>query len=134
VALAMILAPLGLGAIILAIVPGRRAVNGYGLAPLGAFEMPTSTGACQLCGRYTNVEQVAFYENVGMIIARTTRKVTGRLCFACANRTFWEFTSVTALAGWWAPQSFFITPFKLLANLYYYALILPLAWRKEPRA
>lgn len=43
--------------------------------------------------------------------------IKGRFCRKCIADTFWEFTPLTLLLGWWGALSFFITPIVLLNNL-----------------
>jgi hypothetical protein len=71
---------------------------------------------CQACGAVAETKYVEFYRNIGLLIVRLTRSVQGRLCKRCVHKYFWEYTLVTAAAGWWGVVSFILTPFLLLNN------------------
>lgn len=73
---------------------------------------------CDVCGRRAPTKYVEFYQNIGMLIMRTSKSVKGELCKACINKHFWEFTLITAVAGWWGLISFFLTPIFLANNVF----------------
>ena len=75
---------------------------------------------CQACGAVAETRYVEFYRNIGLLIVRLTRSVQGRLCKRCVHKYFWEYTLVTAAAGWWGVISFILTPFLLLNNGIHY--------------
>jgi hypothetical protein len=74
--------------------------------------------SCDVCGRRAPTKYVEFYQNIGMLIMRTSKSVKGELCKECINKHFWEFTLITAVAGWWGLISFFLTPIFLANNVF----------------
>jgi hypothetical protein len=94
---------------------GSRSYTLHVTAPVG------TTANCLLCRRTGPVRQVAFRQNVGVILLRFAKKVEGRLCRRCMESTFGEMTLTTFFAGWWGIISFFVTPFILLSNILEYS-------------
>jgi hypothetical protein len=74
--------------------------------------------SCDVCGRRAPTRYVEFYQNIGMLIMRTSKSVKGELCKVCINKHFWEFTLITAVAGWWGMISLFLTPIFLANNVF----------------
>jgi len=73
---------------------------------------------CDVCGQRAPTKYVEFYQNIGMLIMRTSKSVKGELCKECINKHFWEFTLITAVAGWWGMISLFLTPVFLANNIF----------------
>ncbi|HLY07663.1 MAG TPA: hypothetical protein VKW04_00015, partial [Planctomycetota bacterium] len=61
---------------------------------------------------------VSFYQNIGMLVVRHTKTVSGAFCGPCIRATFWSCTLTTALIGWFGMISAFITPIIILINLF----------------
>lgn len=82
---------------------------------------------CQACGSSNPTKHVSFSQNVGVVIFRFSRSVSGNLCRACIDSNFWKMTLITLFFGWWGVISFFTTLFILPSNLMTYvgALSLP---------
>lgn len=80
-----------------------------------------TTATCLLCRRTGPVRQVAFRQNIGVILLRFTKKVEGRLCRRCIESTFSDMTLTTFFGGWWGIISFLVTPFILLSNTLEYS-------------
>lgn len=74
-------------------------------------------GQCETCGTYAPTQFVTLRQQIGALIVRFEKRVEGRLCKACIDRYFWQFTPTTALLGWWGAISFFVTPIYLATNL-----------------
>jgi hypothetical protein len=60
---------------------------------------------------------VTFRQNIGAIVLRFHRSVSGQLCQPCIGEKFREMTLVTFLLGWWGIISFFATPFIIVSNI-----------------
>lgn len=83
---------------------------------------------CQGCGSTTApTKHVSFSQNVGALVLRFSRTVSGNLCRSCIDRNFWRMTLITLFFGWWGILSFFTTLFILPSNVATYlgALSLP---------
>jgi hypothetical protein len=83
---------------------------------------------CQLCGSTTApTKHVSFSQNVGVVVVRFARTVSGNLCRSCIDASFWRMTLITLFFGWWNILSFFTTLFILPSNIATYvgALSLP---------
>lgn len=90
---------------------------------------------CQSCGIKAPTRFVEFNQNIGAFIERYHKKVSGYFCKSCINRYFWSFTGTTLILGWWGIISFWVTPFFIFSNLYYYlgALFLSNSTMKAPQ-
>ena len=77
-------------------------------------------GICQSCGRVAETKYVEYYQNIGAIVMRFSKKIKGNLCRDCNNKYFWPFTGITLLLGWWGIISFFVTLFVLPNNIIRY--------------
>lgn len=82
---------------------------------------------CQACGIEAPTQSVAFYQNIGLFLARRSASIKGNLCRRCISKYFKSYTLTTLFLGWWGLISFVITPFILLNNIARYigALSLP---------
>ncbi|MFO0685455.1 MAG: hypothetical protein U0234_25575 [Sandaracinus sp.] len=82
---------------------------------------------CQICGANAPTRSVSFSQNVGAVVLRFSRTVSGNLCRSCIDSTFWRMTLITLFFGWWGILSFFTTLFILPSNIGQYlgALSLP---------
>lgn len=83
--------------------------------------------ACQMCQADVPTKYVHFYQNIGMLVIRTTKNLKGNLCRACIGKVFQQYTLTTFFLGWWGVISLVMTPFILINNLYYYFSSLGLA-------
>ncbi|MEP7119700.1 MAG: hypothetical protein ABJE95_02275 [Byssovorax sp.] len=72
---------------------------------------------CQSCGESGDTKHVVFYQNIGMVIMRSSKTVEGELCKTCINQVFWKFTLITLVLGWWGMISLIVTPLFLLNNI-----------------
>lgn len=84
-------------------------------------------GYCERCGALAPLKRVTFMQNIGVVILRFHKQVSGNLCRNCIDQTFWPMFLITLFFGWWGVISFFFTLFALPVNLVYYlgALSLP---------
>lgn len=82
---------------------------------------------CQICGANAPTRSVSFSQNVGAVVLRFSRTVSGNLCRACIDSTLWRMTLITLFFGWWGILSLFTTLFILPSNIGQYlgALSLP---------
>lgn len=78
---------------------------------LGAGE-----GYCEACHRVGPLRQAHFTQNIGAIVLRFPRTVSGQLCKLCIDKYFYRFTAVTMLLGWWGVISFFYSCVCIPAN------------------
>ncbi|MFH1509541.1 MAG: hypothetical protein ABID67_00105 [Candidatus Nealsonbacteria bacterium] len=81
---------------------------------------------CENCGAYGPIKHIEFHKNIGLLIMRSQGSVKGYLCKNCIGHFFWEFTLITFFGGWWGVISFFITPFFIINNIFYYLVSLKL--------
>ncbi len=88
---------------------------------------------CQICGVYGPTKYVEFYQNVGALVMRFHKSIKGNLCKNCINQTFWRFTLITLVAGWWGIISFVITPIFIINNSWRYLFSLNLKPPEEVR-
>src|SRR6185312_7195424 len=72
---------------------------------------------CQSCGESGDTKHVVFYQNIGMVIMRSSKTVEGELCKTCINDVFWKFTLITLVLGWWGMISLIVTPLFLINNI-----------------
>jgi len=79
---------------------------------LGAGE-----GYCEACHRVGPLRQSHFMQNIGVVVLRFPRTVSGQLCKLCIDKFFFRFTAVTMLLGWWGVISFFYSCVAVPANL-----------------
>lgn len=86
-----------------------------------------SAGCCKRCGQHAPLKNTAFHRHIGMIVLMHHKQIDTQLCRRCIGEVFWDYTLITALAGWWGMISFFITPLVLVYNIVHYlgALSLP---------
>lgn len=75
---------------------------------------------CQLCGMKRPLQRVTLEQNIGVIVLRIPTTLSGLLCRACIRETFWTYTLITAIFGWWGVFSFFHTLFIIPCNIYAY--------------
>ena len=81
---------------------------------------------CQHCGVEAPTKYVEFYQNIGALVLRFHKSISGELCKSCIHRTFWSYTGVNMFLGWWGTISFLVTPFFLLNNTFRYLTCLTL--------
>lgn len=89
-------------------------------APAVAVPLPADAaamGLCQACGASAPTCPVTFRQNIGIIVMRFQRKVSGQLCTDCVDRYFWKMTGTTFLVGWIGIVSLIVTPFFLIFNI-----------------
>jgi hypothetical protein len=86
-----------------------------------------ATGSCQICGRDAPTKRVTFMQNIGVLVIRFPKQVSGALCRHCIDKYFFEMTGITMLFGWWGMISFFYSLVAVPVNVFTYlgALSLP---------
>lgn len=72
---------------------------------------------CISCGEDGPTRHVTFYQNIGMIIMRSSKTVEGDLCKRCIDSAFWRLTITTFFLGWWGMISLIVTPIFLINNV-----------------
>lgn len=73
-------------------------------------------GACQACGREGPTKQVTLMQNIGVLVIRFPKTLSGHLCKFCIDHNFFKMTLITSLFGWWGVISFFYTLVSLPVN------------------
>jgi hypothetical protein len=68
----------------------------------------------------------SFRSNVGMLVARQERSVTGLLCGRCFDEAYRSHQTTNWALGWWGVVSFGVTPMLLAANAFAHARLLRL--------
>jgi hypothetical protein len=74
-------------------------------------------GYCEACHRVGPLRHATFMQNIGAIVLRFPRTVSGQLCKFCIDKYFFRFTAVTMMLGWWGVISFFYSLFAVPSNL-----------------
>ncbi len=74
-------------------------------------------GYCEACRRVGPLRHASFMQNIGAIVLRFPRTISGNLCKHCIDKYFFRFTGVTMLLGWWGVISFFYSCFAVPANV-----------------
>jgi hypothetical protein len=99
------------------------AQQGYSPNPYAAPADAQHGGAesgCDACGRVGPSKLVTFRQNVGVLVMRFPKTITGHLCRFCIDSYFWRFTLVSWFFGWWGVISFFTTLVAIPANIFTY--------------
>jgi hypothetical protein len=76
----------------------------------------SAPGQCQFCGSMRQTAPVTFHRNIGMLVARQTKRLTGNLCKTCVKKNFWDFTAKNLVFGPWGMISLVVTPIYLVTN------------------
>jgi hypothetical protein len=97
---------------------------GFSVGPDDGINREVVTQRCQLCGNMGMTRFVAFYRNVGMLLARRTYTIVGNLCESCVHKNFWKFEALDVLLGPWGTLSIFLTPIYLVQNIFTYIFAL----------
>ena len=100
--------------------PSRFASFPYALpaaAPLVEVILRPGEGYCEACRRVGPVRQAHFMQNIGAVVLRFPRTISGQLCKFCIDKYFFRFTAVTMLLGWWGVISFFYSLVAIPANV-----------------
>lgn len=82
----------------------------------GTAAAVAGAAVCQICGAQTETKKVELYQNIGMVVARRTNKISANLCRRCIREHFKAFSLTTLFLGWWGMISFILTPLILLNN------------------
>ena len=75
---------------------------------------------CQLCGEDRPLKHVTLMQNIGLLVVRFPKTVSGLLCKQCISSTFWSYTLITLFLGWWGVISFFYTLVAIPRNVVNY--------------
>ncbi len=75
-----------------------------------------SMGRCQVCGSVRQTAPVIFHRNIGMLVARQTRRIEGDMCKTCLSKNYWEYMGKGLLFGPWGVISLIVTPIYLVTN------------------
>jgi hypothetical protein len=95
--------------------------------PQQAHQHSMANTWCQACLRQAPVKQVTFMQNIGLLVVRFPKTVSGQLCRRCIGSFFWRMTLISFFFGWWGIISFFYTLVGIPVNIVNYvgALGLP---------
>jgi hypothetical protein len=77
-------------------------------------------GVCRACGRHAPTRQVTFHQNIGALIMRFPKTVSGQLCRDCIGKYFRDYTLTSLFLGWWGIISFFYTLVTIPMNVVTY--------------
>lgn len=99
--------------------------------PIQSQIVGTNLSTCEICGVYAPVKYVEFYQNIGMLLARTQQSVKGKLCKNCINKYFKKFTLTSLFLGWWGVISFFATALFIINNIFRYLTTLSLEYPRN---
>jgi hypothetical protein len=72
---------------------------------------------CQLCGEDRPLKQVTLMQNIGVLVVRFPKTLSGLMCKECITSKFWSYTLITLFFGWWGVISFFYTLIALPTNI-----------------
>ena len=75
-----------------------------------------TTGQCQTCGSMRQTTRVEYHRNIGMLVARQTKKLHADMCKTCVSKHYWDFTVKNLAFGPWGMISLIITPIYLVTN------------------
>src|SRR5688500_8835840 len=75
------------------------------------------TAYCELCGTLAPCAMITLHQNVGVLIIRFPRVISGRLCKRCIDDNFRRMSAISFFLGWWGIISFFFTLFTLPMNV-----------------
>lgn len=81
---------------------------------------------CQFCGVEAPTKKVSFHQNIGMLVMRTFKSASGRMCKNCIHKNFWTMELTNLTLGWWGVISFITNVFIIPWNLIQYLICLPL--------
>jgi hypothetical protein len=85
-------------------------------SPVNQMNAVNTMRPCQICGVVRQTSQVTFNRNIGMLVARQTKRINATMCKTCLTKNFWDFTSKNLLLGPWGMVSLIITPIYLVTN------------------
>lgn len=74
-------------------------------------------GTCQACGRHAATKNLTFMQNIGALVIRFPKTVSGHICKFCVEKFFFQYTAVTLFLGWWGVISFVYTCIALPVNV-----------------
>ena len=72
---------------------------------------------CQKCGELRPVKYVTFRQNIGLLVMRIPKTLSGALCKSCIGGVFWQYTLISLFLGWWGVISFFVTLVAIPTNI-----------------
>jgi hypothetical protein len=87
--------------------------------------------SCQVCGRAVPTVRVTLMQNIGMLVARSSKTLAGDVCRDCGMSAFKSMTLTTLFLGWWGVISFVLTPIFLIGNLIAWSSLRSLPARGE---
>lgn len=73
--------------------------------------------SCQVCGREVPTAKIHLMQNIGMLVARSSKTLAGDVCRPCGMSAFKSMTLTTLFLGWWGVISLVLTPVFLIANI-----------------
>jgi hypothetical protein len=74
-------------------------------------------GYCEACHRVGPLKRVTLMQNVGALVLRFPRTISGQLCKFCIDKYFFRFTAITLIGGWWGILSFFYSLVAIPSNV-----------------
>lgn len=77
-------------------------------------------GVCEACGVVGPTKQVNITYNVGALVVRFHKTMSGQLCKRCISDYFWRYSLTTMFFGWWGVISFVVSLVTLPVNAFYW--------------
>lgn len=87
---------------------------------------------CERCGVYAPCMRASIFQNVGAVVIRFTRTVSGMLCKRCIDECFLRMSAISFFFGWWGVISFVFTAITLPMNVVTWLRSLSLPAAPEP--
>ncbi len=75
---------------------------------------------CQVCGRQAATKNVTLHQNIGALVMRFSKSLSGEMCRTCIHDTFWKFTPTTLFLGPWGMISLILAPIFIINNTFIY--------------
>ena len=98
--------------------PSRNAGYSYRQpAPQVQIILGPGEGYCEACRRVGPLKRVTLTQNVGALVLRFPRTISGQLCKFCIDKYFFRFTAITLVGGWWGIISFFYSLVAIPSNV-----------------
>lgn len=93
----------------------------FAVQMIGLLMQRVDSPVCECCNQRGPTMKITLNRHVGAVLLMFHRSRSGAFCKPCISKTFWEYTSITALLGWWGMFSCIITPIVLTNNVIGYA-------------
>jgi hypothetical protein len=79
-----------------------------------------AAGMCEACGVLGQTKHVNLIYNIGALVIRFHKTMSGQLCKRCISDYFWKYSLITMFLGWWGVISFVVSLVTLPVNAFYF--------------